>query len=293
MHKFLLIGSEEFTLADRRFYNCLLAKAIPELPKKFDFSINLNDLENVYGYGIPEIDEVKISIKKLINTHIECINSAKENCWLITPLFNYIQYDKSGALEYSFSSKAAQLLIIPEYFEKHIIQAHFIYKYSISLYDILSKAYFKKCLNLLISVDQLRNALGINSSKFTNFNDLKRYVLEPSFKEINAHASFSVNFKTKSSGRKITEIDFIFTKKAYKYQHFHAKQLISDELQAFFIKNPNLVKAYKYLVNTKTEERGRLFNLARKSELVKNNYLKDEDVDNPGLWFKFIKDKLL
>lgn len=288
-------SSEALTLADRRFYNCLLGQAYNKLEQEPLFIIRIKDLDNVYGYGAATANNIKCSLKKLSRAFIEfeVLVSDVPN-WCLTPLFDQIQYcEEEQVLYYSFSDGWRKLLIIPEYFEKHIIQAHFMHKYSSAFYDILSAPYFKKQFVYQIELRQLRLLLGVSERKFSNFNDLKRYVLEPSLREINAHASFTVVFRQISEGRKISSLDFIFQPKEDEYKHFYAHQCVSPELEQILMKNPQLLKAYNYLVNAKTEEREHLFNIANKLVSSKDLVFRDEEVDNPELWFELISDKII
>jgi len=290
-----LISGEALTLADRRLYNCLLAPALKQLPKQRFFTISIKDLDDVYGYGAADIEKVQQSLRKLTQTSIEFkAVTPNDSNWNLTPLLDQVKYNsQEHTLSYSFAEECSKILAVPEYFEKHIIQAHFAYKYSSLLYDILSGAYFKKQVEYSIEVCQLRHALGISIDKFSNFNDFKRYVLEPSLKEINAHAIFTAGFIPQSKGRKIIQLDFILQNKHYVHQHFHARQNVAIKFQRLLNQEPQLVKAYAYLVNAKTEERNRLFAIATKIALTKNTFFRDEEVDNPELWFELIKDKVL
>lgn len=294
--KTLIFRSDDaLTLADRRFYNCLLGQAYSRLEQEQMFALCIKDFDNVYGYGEATLEDIKCSLKKLSRAYIEfeAIGVAHSS-WCIAPLFDQVRFcDTQQILYYSFSATCRKLLLIPECFEKHIIQAHFMHKYSSTFYSILSAPYFKNKLTYQIEVKQLRLLLGISGSKFSNFNDLKRYVLEPSLREINAHASFTVVFKQINKGRKISNLDFIFQPKADEYKHFHSQQSVSSKLEQLLTNNPQLLKAYNYLVNAKTEEREHFFNLASKFGLVKGLVFRDEEVDNPELWFELISDKIL
>lgn len=207
--KTLIFRSDDaLTLADRRFYNCLLGQAYSKLEHEPLFAIYIKDLTNVYGYGEATLEDIKCSLKKLSRASMEFeAIVATHSSWCITPLFDQIRYcGTQQILYYSFSETCRKLLLIPECFEKHIIQAHFMHKYSSTFYSILSAPYFKNKLAYQIEVKQLRLLLGISGNKFSNFNDLKRYVLEPSLREINAHASFTVAFKPINKGRKISHL---------------------------------------------------------------------------------------
>ncbi len=292
-NSFLLVSKDPLTLADRRFYSCMLLNLKAQIAKR-DGEITLPKLANVFSYGLPTADQVVTSIKKFINTSIEYHETSqgillKEFC----PLLDYVKFDYNmQAIYYRFSEKASQLLAKPEFFAMHIIQAHFIYKYSNQLYSILSKAFYQQCYNFEIQVSELRSNLGVSEGKLSNFNDFKRFVLEPSLAEINAHASFNASFLVINKGRKIVSLSFSLTNKDYEYQHVHGDYELPAKLEQLFSSNLVLSALYGHLINSRTEERERFFKLACKKAEAQKRKFTSEEVDIPELWFELVIDEL-
>lgn len=64
-----------------------------------------------------------------------------------------------------------------------------------------------------LAVDELRELLLLES-KYPKVAELKRWVIDPAVKQINAHSSLSVSYQQRKSGRKIVAFVFVFKEKA-------------------------------------------------------------------------------
>ena len=93
-----------------------------------------------------------------------------------------------------------------------IISLRYIMKfrsaYSIRLYEIAKS--WESAGEFTVSIDELRAMLGLEK-KYKLYNDMKRYVIERSKKEINSLSDISIEYKEKKMGRKVT--DLVFTVK--------------------------------------------------------------------------------
>lgn len=82
--------------------------------------------------------------------------------------------------------------------------------YSIRLYEILiqwrSKGYRE------LSVDELRDYLRLED-KYKSIKDLKKYVIDPSIKQINEHTPITVEWNQRKTGRRVSHLLFFFTEK--------------------------------------------------------------------------------
>lgn len=82
--------------------------------------------------------------------------------------------------------------------------------YSIRLYELLMQ-WDSSCVRL-ITLQELRNAFDIDKKTYPAFKDFRVRVLEPSIKEIEQKTSWSVNYKLKKTGPKVTSLSFTFYK---------------------------------------------------------------------------------
>ena len=82
---------------------------------------------------------------------------------------------------------------------------------TIRLYELLAR--FKDTGWRIISVDELKDKLQI-ADKYNLYADLRKWVIEPSIKEINEKSDLLVSFETEKKGRKVTALKFIMTCKS-------------------------------------------------------------------------------
>jgi len=82
--------------------------------------------------------------------------------------------------------------------------------YSIRLYELLMQ--WSSTGDRYITLGDLRRIFQIEKSKYVKFADFRKWVLEPSVKEINAKTSLNASWLPVKTGRKITSITFHFNK---------------------------------------------------------------------------------
>lgn len=80
--------------------------------------------------------------------------------------------------------------------------------HAIRLYELLMQ--WRDTGKRVVSLDWMRQCLGIEG-KYPAFKDLRRYLIEPSVKQINDHAPITVKWEPQKTGRKVTHLAFSFT----------------------------------------------------------------------------------
>lgn len=80
--------------------------------------------------------------------------------------------------------------------------------YTTRLYELLQE--FKETGWMLKSIDQLRNALGVNKDSLRIYNNFKRKAIVHACNEINDKYNFNLRFEEIKEGRKVIAIKFIF-----------------------------------------------------------------------------------
>lgn len=287
----LLTSSIPLTLADRRLYNYLLHNAFDAFGKQQNFNIPLAELAGVYGAGLPSIERLKESLRRLLRTLIEYEVRGK---WSITNLLEKAELDDQlNQLIYSYPSECKRLFKDPFILEKCLIQAHFSQKYSNLLYELLATTHYAKESTYTIEVTDLRSRLHIPEGKLTNFSDLNRFALIPAITEINSYASFAVKYHTRRKGMKVTAIIFEMSQKRNISNIKNSRKVIPIKRPRLFIDNPETEQAYAYLLNAETDERRKFFNLACKLAKKNNHKISEEEFDRPDLWFKWIENHII
>lgn len=112
-------------------------------------------------------------------------------------------------------------------------------QYSPRLYELL-KSYQKNNREWFFELDELKRILDCQGYK--NFNDLKRFVIEPAIKEINQYTDLNVAYDTEKEGRKVVRVIFFLAGKGKKalletdlkvYQHLDGQISLDDFMDGF------------------------------------------------------------
>lgn len=82
-------------------------------------------------------------------------------------------------------------------------------KYSIRLYELLI-AWREKGRTPIISIEDIRNRLGVAENEYKLMGDFKRRVIEPSIKEISLKTDIQVSYEQHKAGRNIVGFTFSF-----------------------------------------------------------------------------------
>ena len=82
--------------------------------------------------------------------------------------------------------------------------------YTIRLYELVMQ--FQKTGERYIKIEELRKAFDISPKKYLKFSEFRRWVLEPSIKEIEEKTDWVIVWEAVKTGRRITSISFLFEK---------------------------------------------------------------------------------
>lgn len=82
--------------------------------------------------------------------------------------------------------------------------------YAIRLYELLMQ--WKTTGTREIEIDWLKKQFELED-KYSSIKDLKKYVIDPAVKDINAHSNYQVAWTQRKTGRKVTHLIFEFSEK--------------------------------------------------------------------------------
>jgi len=158
---------------------------------------------------------------ELMNTVITTKNSVEkttEKCVVI----DWMKYhDNEGWLEATFTrwvSPYIQSLRQSGYTKIKINEAlRFKRFYSIRLFELLMQ--WQDTGSRFITLVDIRNIFQIGKSKYPLFSALKKWVLDPSVKEINEKSSWVVEYTAVKTGKKVTSLSFVFYEKKQNSQN--------------------------------------------------------------------------
>jgi len=196
-----------------------------------------------------------------------------------TALFNYVRYKKNDShIIYKLNDTLVEYLLT---LKQNFTQLKFLdiqemkSAYSIRIYNMLLCELKQNKTNLKINVGTLQNILDVPPS-LTVFKDFDRRVLQQATKDINEKSNLVLlEIKRFKTGRKITEIEFIFDYKnnenrikrdELKVENFNKhikkiidenylyKELFSEKLGTLFIEScTNSKKDGVYIIASKKD----------------------------------------
>ena len=89
---------------------------------------------------------------------------------------------------------------------------------------------FIKTSNRYIKLSSLREIFQLEKKKYTRFADLRKWVIEPSIREINEKTKWEVSWVPVKTGKRITSVSFSFTELIPKENHRcpHTYEMFKD-----------------------------------------------------------------
>lgn len=208
-------GMEGWSLADRRMWNLLLVNAWCDRLEDptADFEIPLRELRGLHDSN----DRVRQSLEKLQTTLISARMPDGKTRTVQMLGGTDIDDDErtDGVLKYDFHRKLVPLLRRSEIYarmEMKVLTA-LSSKYSLALYEALSLRVNMRRSVEEIPLDTLRQWLGVEPGKLTQWAHLQQRALAPAVQEVNALSPFSVEIEPIKRGRKIDRVRVTWAKK--------------------------------------------------------------------------------
>lgn len=238
------------------------------------------------------------------------LTDINKKCWWVTvkdennrvadclvQWFSFVKvYKDTSIIELEFHQilKPYLLELSDRFYTSYELQNVLSFKsaYSIRLYEL-----FKSLSNnesWFFTVDSLKEYLNCQE-KYSVFKDFRKWVLDPSLKEINHYSDLVITYKTEKNGRKISRVIFSIAKKSDMQQQI--KQLLNSYAAAEEKEeeedddewiNPNLA-LYSSACNDEfnSDEIGLL------SVIIRPELLPDNQFGNSGAIYKYLMRKYL
>jgi plasmid replication initiation protein len=124
------------------------------------------------------------------------------------PWFQYVKYS-CGTLEVRFNKELeSDLLDLNREFTKYKLNfIRFLNSiYSIRIYELTKQ--YESLKTRSITIDQLRNMLGIRDDQYKKFSDFEKRVLKTSVHEISDNTDIRISYSTTKTSRKVTDLIF-------------------------------------------------------------------------------------
>jgi len=228
-----IIQMSNVRAVQRKAYNVMLKRAYDRMEDD-RFSITLSELKSFAGIRDSSNKRVKEALIELMTTivQMDIMNGSKDH-WKAVPLLGEVEI-QNGVVYFDLPRTIRQALAAPDRYA--VIDLSIIKglrsKYAIALYE-LAKDYQKKEIPKM-SIEEFRNLMGVEDGKYTNFSDLKRFVIDRAIKEIdeNEKIPFTLTAEPiKGPRRKIEAIKFRIHKKKPKQQQLPVKAHIIGGLR--------------------------------------------------------------
>lgn len=212
-HVHVIHSYNQFTLVQRKLVNALLYNAYYELPRKSTFEIKTRELCDLIGFNSRDIASLKRSLKGVLSTIIEWNiidgNSKDQDKWSATTMLSSAEIYK-GVCTYSYNDLLKTLLYKPEMYGNIDMQLMKKFKsnYSLALYENCIR-YKKIKQTSWLTFQAFRKLMGVNDSKYKNFKDFKKRVINVAVNEVNDISPIKVCAEI---NKKDQEIRFIISK---------------------------------------------------------------------------------
>lgn len=208
-------GMEGWSLADRRMWNLLLMNAWSDRLEdpKADFTIPLRELRGLHDSN----DRVRESLEKLQTTLVtaKMPDGATRTVQMLGGTDISDSDREEGVLKYDFHRKLVPLLRRSEIYarmEMKVLSA-FTSKYGLALYEAISARINLHKSSEELTIEKLRQWLGVESGKLERWPDFNRFALRAAVNEVNGLSPYAVEIEPIKRGRKVERVRVTWCKK--------------------------------------------------------------------------------
>jgi hypothetical protein len=204
-----ITGHQDLSLVARRSITLLWHNAhMQGIEDNKDYTIEISNLLPTNHKGYEQVTEAVLALMK-------CVVVVREPDGSTTQVQilggNNLQSPTrpAGLFTYSFDRRLVNILQNSEIWGKISlpILISLSSKYSVSLYENVAQwVGLTYKTSTRVTLEEFRDMLGVESSKYHTFGVLNTHVIKPSVAEINAMAPFSIGILPIKTGRKVTHI---------------------------------------------------------------------------------------
>jgi plasmid replication initiation protein len=214
----LVVACHKLTLSEQRLLVLLASTISPNDDDFKDYELKVSEFAEMFDLELNGLyvelqntaqSLIKQQIKFNGDNEVEIIN------WL-----SYVKYIKgSGVVKLRFDkSLKPYLLQLKSHYTQYKLSSivRFKCQYSMRIYELLKMEAFKANkrgqFERFFEIAELRLILGVDDKIYPDLFDFKRYLIEPSVREVTKETDLTINdVKYGKTGRKITNITFVVT----------------------------------------------------------------------------------
>jgi len=222
------------TLTQRKAINFLIY-IVQKSGLRSTYQTTVTEIKQVCNIASTENIELKDQLKALTKTTIEFnyLDKDKKNVWEISALLAGCRVvPKTGIIEFAFSPFLLERILHPEMYAplNVVLISGLKCTYSLILYEFL-RDYVSAPSVPILTIEEFKNLLGIDETKYKFFPNFKRNVLVPATEEVNLKTDVFCRYELiKEAGirNKYSHIHFFVTKKTGNLT-YEKKQDIKSE----------------------------------------------------------------
>ncbi len=207
------------TLTQRKVINFLIY-IVQKSGLRSTYQTTVTEIKQVCNIASTENIELKDQLKALTKTTIEFnyLDKDKKNVWEISALLAGCRVvPKTGIIEFAFSPFLLERILHPEMYAplNVVLISGLKCTYSLILYEFL-RDYVSAPSVPILTIEEFKNLLGIDETKYKFFPNFKRNVLVPATEEVNLKTDVFCRYELiKEAGirNKYSHIHFFVTKK--------------------------------------------------------------------------------
>lgn len=202
-------GHQNLTMNARRAITILWHNAHRQgIAEGKDYTIELADLRTDLNRALAPVEDAVLSLMQTILT-VKLTDGRVRRVQFLGGNDMSDPDRPEGTLTYSFDKRLVEILQDSSIWGKIALPVlmAFSSKYAVSLYENASQwtsLQYKTIQDL--SLDELRDMMGVEESKYQAFGDLNIHVLKPAVAEINALAPFNISVVPVKMGRRVTGV---------------------------------------------------------------------------------------
>lgn len=206
------------SLAARRTLSLLVGKAAGDAWKDVTHRITKAELRGNHESNdrIGDLLDEVAAIRFVMPTLSSRGRAALERAGLFNELTEETDDDDGAWVEFQFSPAARRLFGASSKFAAMNRAALFAFesKYTITLYELGCLLVGRKDKTWHGTIAELRAKLGVEPEKYRDWTDLRRFTLETAKAELDHLAHFTLTWREKRQGRRVTEIELTFWPKS-------------------------------------------------------------------------------
>lgn len=229
-------ASYRLSVVEQRVVLSAIAK-IPKMCEVSDNEVYTVSVEDLKALGIHEktaYRDLKEAVSRLYERSISIILDSKliKIRWVQRIDFS----DYQGAISLRFSKDILPFISnVKANFTQYMLSevSKMQGAYSVRVYELLVQ--YKTVGERLVSIEDFRFMLDLGT-RYKQFNDLLKRVIEPSVEEINEQTDLKVIAEPQKTGRKFTHIKFTIKQKVIKLKTLGEINKLSNKQIEFFAK---------------------------------------------------------